>query len=234
MLADVVGTESDIFCFKVDPVLPWIAYNAANTGTHELTAHGLSSFGTFTGNLGNAIVPPAIRSLQDKTISTGPECADAAQTLLIAGNGTTYLVTSGGNVQHIAGTKIIYYPGTKVEPGGYLWGHISATPSCNPYNHNSPVVAGIENPETGVRFGNSFFKIYPNPTPGKFTLELNDDVNTARVHVEIFGILGDRILSKDLLIDRKQEFSLAEKPVGVYVIHVTAGASTVTEKIIKR
>ena len=235
VLDDAVGAESDVFCFKVDPVLPWIAYNAANTGTHELTAHGLSSFGNFTGNFGNAAIPPVIRSLQDKTISTGPECADANQTMLIAGNGTTYIVTSSGNVKHIAGTNIIYYPGTRVDLGGYLHGYISSS-FCTPYIHpgaTAPFTAGIENQETG-KPNNSFFRIYPNPTPGKFTMELNGDVTISQVHVEIFGILGDRILSKEMQIDRKQEFSLVEKPTGVYVVHVTSGVNSETEKIIKQ
>ncbi len=236
--ADVVGTESDIFCFKVDPTLPWIAYNQANTGSHTIDARGLSSLGIFTGNLGNAAIPPAIRSLQDKTISTGPECADATQTLLIAGNGTTYIVTGtpAGSVNHIAGTNIIYYPGTKVELGGYMHGYISTT-FCSPYIHpgaTAPLISGVEAPGTIGQPANSFFKIYPNPTPGNFTLELNGDVTAAQVHVEIFGVLGDRILSKNMQIERKQEFSLAEKPTGVYVIHVTSGVNSETEKIIKR
>jgi hypothetical protein len=234
--ADVTGTESDIFCFKVDPVLPWTAYNAANTANNEIFAHGLSAFGTFTGNLGNATTPPAIRSLQDKTIIAGPQdCADATQTLLIAGNGTTYIVQNGGYVKHYAGTSIHYYAGTKVESGGYMLGKISAT-FCSPYVHPAseiPVISGIDNPGIGNP-NNSFFKIYPNPTPGKFTLELKGDVTAGKVHVEILGVLGERILSKDMQIDRKQEFSLAEKPVGVYIVHVTSGLNSETEKIIKR
>ncbi|MCX6267481.1 MAG: hypothetical protein NTW16_09010, partial [Bacteroidetes bacterium] len=122
--ADVVAPESDIFSFKVSPGL-FTAYNVANTSTNQIDAHGLASFGTFTGNLGNAAIPPDVRSLQDKTISSGPECADALQTMLIAGNGTIYLVTGTGNVKHIAGTNIIYYPGTKVDLGGILQGYIS-------------------------------------------------------------------------------------------------------------
>ena len=236
--ADVTGNEPDIFCFKVDPTLPWIAYNASNSVAHTINATALSSLGIFTGNLGNGAVPPAIRSLQDKTISTGPECADAAQTMLIAGNGTTYIVTGipAGSVNHIAGTNIKYYPGTKVESGGYMHGYISTT-FCSPYIHpgaTAPLISGVEGPEGFGNQSNSFFKIYPNPTPGKFTLELNGDVTSAQVHVDIFGVLGDRILSKDMQVDRKQEFSLAEKPTGVYVIHVTSGVDSETQKIIKR
>ncbi|MCX6267479.1 MAG: T9SS type A sorting domain-containing protein [Bacteroidetes bacterium] len=232
--ADVVPPESDIFCFRVLPA-PFTAYNAANTSTNKITANGLASFGTFTGNLGNAAVPPPVRSLQDTTISSGPACADAQQTMLIAGNGTYYIVSSTGNVKHIAGTNILYYPGTKVLAGGYLHGYIS-TVFCNPPVPPAvlaPVVAGIENPGIGNP-DNSFFKIYPNPTPGKFTLELKGDMTEAQVHVEIFGVLGDRILSKDMQIDRKQEFSLVEKPTGVYVVHVTSGLKSETEKIIKK
>jgi len=232
--ADVVVPESDIFCFRVLPA-PFTAFNATNTATNQIAAHGLSSFGTFTGNYGDAAVPPAVRSLQDKTITTGPECADASQTLLIAGNGTSYWVQSTGSVTHIAGTNIIYYAGTKVFPGGYMHGMISTTNFCNPYIHDAPAaITGVETPGNISTMNNSFFKIYPNPTPGKFTLELNGDVTSTQVHVEIFGVLGDRILSKDMQIERKQEFSLIEKPTGVYVIHVTSGVNSETEKIIKR
>lgn len=232
--ADVTGNEADIFCFRV-LAAPFTAYNAANTGANTIDAKGLSAFGTFTGNLGNGTTPPAVRSLQDKTISGGPECADATQTLLIAGNGTTYTVTSTGNVTHIAGQNILYYPGTSVAAGGYLLGKISTT-YCNPYVHpvvQTPVIAGTETHGIGSP-DNSFFKIYPNPTPGKFTLELKGDITSSQVKVEIFGVLGDRILSREMQIDRRQEFSLADKPVGVYVIHVSAGNRSETEKIIKR
>lgn len=232
--ADVVGTEDDIFCFRVVPG-PFTAYNEANTGTHQMDAHGLSSFGTFTGNLGNASTPPPIRSLQDKVISASGQCADATQTLVIAGNGTTYQVTSTGDVTHIAGTNIIYYPGTSVALGGHLLGKISTT-YCGSYQHPvvmAPVIAGVENQGIGNP-ANTMFKIYPNPTPGDFTLEMKGARTSGRVHIEIFGALGDRIFSKEVEIDRSQQFTLSDKPVGVYVVHVTSGEVSETEKIIKR
>ncbi len=48
-VADVVGTESQMYCEIVNP-LPIIEYSTANTSTHLLTANGLTSFGTYTGN----------------------------------------------------------------------------------------------------------------------------------------------------------------------------------------
>jgi hypothetical protein len=233
-VADINGTESDIFCFKADPALPWIAYNAANTVVHQISAHGLSTFGIFTGDEGNAAVPPDVRSLQDKTITSGmTSCADAQQTMLVAGNGTTYIVQSGGSVNHIAGLNIIYYPGFKVEPGGYLHGYISGI-FCNPYNHNQPVIAGTQEPGPARMPVNSLFTIYPNPTSGEFTIELKGEPVSTSAHVEIFGIRGDRLLSGDLGMAGKQVFSLAGKPTGVFVVHVVSGSVSETARIIKK
>jgi len=52
---DVTGTESAIFCAKVNPS-PWVTYSVANTVTHQLTANGLTSFSTFTGARGGCDV----------------------------------------------------------------------------------------------------------------------------------------------------------------------------------
>jgi hypothetical protein len=232
--ADVVGTEDNIFFTKVLP-LPFITYNGANTGANQIDAHGLNAFSTFTGNLGNGSVPPGIRSLQDKTITGLPAtCADATQSLIIAGNGTIYHVLANGSATHIAGSKINYYPGTKVISGGYLHGYIS-TIYCSPPNPIlAPVIAGNTNQDIDNLTGNSLFKIYPNPTTGKFTLELKGEQMSADVHVDIFGVLGVRILSKDMKSDRKQEFSLSDKPTGVYMVHVSSGNITETQKIIRK
>jgi hypothetical protein len=235
LLSDVVGTEANIFTTKVD-LVPWVTYNAANTAAHTIDAHGLATFGTFTGNLGNAAVPPAVRSLQDKVIGPGiTACADATQTLIIAGNGTSYWVQNGGSVTHIAATNILYYPGTRVDAGGYMHGYIS-TVYCGPYIHPAPPakIAGLGDEEGIVVKEGSIFKIYPNPTPGKFTLELKGAIDPSTVKVEIMGILGDRILSNGSVNGMKQEFSLADRPTGVYMVHVSSGTNSETQKIIKQ
>jgi len=46
--ADVNGTESLILCTLVNPT-PYMPYDPAVVATHQLTASGLTSFGTFTG-----------------------------------------------------------------------------------------------------------------------------------------------------------------------------------------
>ncbi|MEI6455579.1 MAG: PKD domain-containing protein [bacterium] len=49
LLADVVGTESQIYCLKVLPT-PFVTYDLANTTLQLLTASGLTELGTFTGS----------------------------------------------------------------------------------------------------------------------------------------------------------------------------------------
>jgi hypothetical protein len=44
--ADVIGTESNIYCVLVNPPTN---YSATNTTLHQLTANGITTFGTFTG-----------------------------------------------------------------------------------------------------------------------------------------------------------------------------------------
>lgn len=50
-VSDVVGTESDIYAVRVNPA-PVALYDPTNSGLHQLTTTGLTSFGTFTGALG--------------------------------------------------------------------------------------------------------------------------------------------------------------------------------------
>lgn len=47
VLEDVTGNENVIYCFRVDPTTD--LYDVADITLHQLTAYGLTSFGTFTG-----------------------------------------------------------------------------------------------------------------------------------------------------------------------------------------
>jgi hypothetical protein len=52
--------------------------------------------------------------------------------------------------------------------------------------------------------------------------------------VRIFGMLGDEVLKKNLAGSRKTEFSLSERPNGIYVIRVGIGDKMGTAKVIKQ
>jgi len=233
--ADVVGDESNMYCFRVDP-LPFTAYSKANAGAHTLTAPGLTSFSTFTGNRGDLATPPATHYVGDVTTGSGQSlCFDASQTLVIAGNGTTFIVQSGGNVNLIAGEKIYLMPGTMVYAGGYLHGYIASngqycTVPSNPVVIN-PNEKSVEESNSNV-IETDICRIYPNPTNGKFIIELSGQMTGMNVTVDILGMTGAKIFTKEFTGLNKQEFTLEGRPVGVYFVKVVSNGEVFTRKLI--
>jgi hypothetical protein len=79
----------------------------------------------------------------------------------------------------------------------------------------------------------SGFKVFPNPTTGAFILELSEPAEAEYIVVEIYSMLGERIISSRLLGSTQYEFDLSEKPRGVYLVRVLNGDAVGFEKVIK-
>ena len=95
----------------------------------------------------------------------------------------------------IAGINILYEPGTTVMPGGYMLGKITTNGQyCGQQLPALPSVAtGGEEPAM-VPVTTSF-SVYPNPTSGKFTIELKGEKVYGKVQVEVYGMQGERLMS---------------------------------------
>ena len=171
------------------------------------------------------------QSFQNITVlNSQSNCYNATQTINVAGSGTTFTVQSEGSSTMIAGQNIKYMPTTTVQSGGYMWGYIAPTgPWCVTPSMLAVALAEDEIPRS---IQQSHFKVYPNPTTGNFILELIGDAD--QVKVDIYGIWGDKILSTSINGERKHEFSLSDKPVGVYFIRVISEDKAETVKIIKQ
>ncbi|MDP1622683.1 MAG: PKD domain-containing protein [Bacteroidales bacterium] len=163
---------------------------------------------------------------------TGTQCFNAVQTIMVAGSGNEFNVMNGGYVTMIAGQNILYYPGTVVNPGGYMYGYIApGGPWCAA--PTMPVVLTGTN-EFQPELEKQFYRIYPNPTDGTFTLELNASDNTGKWFVEIYDMNGQRIISSAFSTERKHEFSLSGKPAGIYLLRVISDRRSGTTRIIKQ
>jgi len=81
---------------------------------------------------------------------------------------------------------------------------------------------------------NTLLMLYPNPSNGKFSLEFSRDSQRETVSVDIYGIRGEKILTETLNGERKHEFSLSDRPTGVYFIRVISGDKAETVKIVKQ
>lgn len=177
--------------------------------------------------------------LQNIDVPNGNEdCFDASQNLYVAGNGTTFHVDDGGTATMIAGEKISYFYGTRVFQGGSLHGYITTNGQfCGARKSDGGVNSkGIssESPHDIIKSENQWFTVYPNPTAGNLILELGEDVNPANVKVDIYAMRGEKVLSSELNGERKREFSLSDKPSGIYFIRVITGKQTGNTKILKR
>jgi hypothetical protein len=228
---DVAGTEDNLSCTKVSP-LPWITYGLTNTATHVLSATGVTSFSSFTGL--KSSTPTTINELENITIGNGvTNCYDATDELRVAGNGTTFEVQAGGSVTLIAGMKISLLPGVQVLAGGYLLGTITTNGQyCGGATPASMVAAGTDGPPAIAETMN--FRLYPNPTTGSFTLEQAGESQGQNLKVEIYSMLGERIMTESIIGEKKHQFMLGNVPTGIYLVRIFAGEKVETVKLIKQ
>ena len=174
---------------------------------------------------------PQTADLQNITVSD-TSCFDAIQTISVAGNGTSFSVVNGGYATMIAGQKILYYPGTTVEPGGYLIGYIAPDgPYCEP-QRSPAIVAGSR--DKSMEREQTFFRLYPNPTDGKFVLTVNIIDQAEKATVVIYNMNGEKILSSEITDNMHHEFSLSGRPSGLYLIRVDSGRRSGSLRIVKQ
>ena len=185
-------------------------------------------------------LPPSTRILTGTVVPGGQTlCADATDTLIVPGGGNNFLVQNGGSAILIAGKTIRLLQGAMVVPGGYLHGYLSEDCFyCNAVPHTLPQ-ALKEQEESGISGSgipgtdnSNFFRVYPNPTSGSFILELNSQDHFPGA-VQIYGMHGELLISEQLPMERKHEFSLKDKPKGIYIIRVISEGVSGTARIIK-
>lgn len=156
-------------------------------------------------------------------------CYAALNTITVAGT-AAFEVLPFAHVTMIAGERIFYLPGTKVDYEGYMRGHIVPGGQACPPAKATEIQAGRE--ENLLQTGSASFKVYPNPTNGVFTIEQRGDGVSEHVRVEVLGTLGGKILSTELQNIRKEEISIKGNPPGIYFVRMTTGENVQTVKII--
>jgi hypothetical protein len=221
-----------------------IHVNWTTTGdSHTLTCgynNTAGCFGSKTKTISIKPLPPPNRTLFSITVPSGQTlCSDATDTIFLPGKHGTFLVQSGGSAILISGKDIRMLSGASVSSGGYLHAYISNNCLfCNAVPHTLPLalkedeLAGITTEIPAEWAHNSYFRIYPNPTTGAFTLESVNGENLSG-EVEIYGMRGDKLFSEQLTPARKLEFSLRGSPNGMYVIRLVNGGTSATARIIK-
>jgi len=165
-------------------------------------------------------------------------CYNALETITVAGAGTEFVVQSQGSATFKAGRNILFLPGTRVEPGGYLKAYIVTDEEyCQPLadKQEGPVadiVTAIEPRE--IISNMPSFKVYPNPASGIFYIELEEAVDGGHVLIEIFNATGSSVIRQELPLERQYAFSLENQNPGIYFIRVIQNGKMSVERLIKR
>jgi hypothetical protein len=146
------------------------------------------------------------------------------------------LEVNGGSITLIAGHWIRLMPGVVVQSGGHLHAYLSETLCENP----TPLLVSKETEsmpdlrrEPNIENG-SFFMIYPNPTTGVFTLEITNAKETAETTIELYNIVGERLLDYMFFGSDKHEFNIGSLTRGIYIVRVLNGNKVGLEKVIKQ
>jgi hypothetical protein len=164
----------------------------------------------------------------DSTVTTDLTINNAIDvTTTVAGNtvssnenGATYqwIDCLNGNAPVAGETNQSYTP---VVSGDYAV--IVTVGACSDTSACTNVITGIESNE------NVAFNVYPNPTSGNVTIQLNNTTSDAQI--EVFDAIGQLVASEKPL-SNTVTISLPDD-VGIYLVRVTVNGVTSTQKLIK-
>ena len=76
-------------------------------------------------------------------------------------------------------------------------------------------------------------KIYPNPTEGIVTVEINSPREAETNEVSLYSLSGKNIIPVRV-VERSANLDISEQPAGVYILKIRAGEQHTEWKIIKK
>ncbi|MFZ4520929.1 MAG: ice-binding family protein [Bacteroidales bacterium] len=215
------------------------ALGALNTGVY-IEGRALTTTGALSTTAITAIMPsgccnantiPQTVAVNGEIGAGESDCQNATQTIIVAGGSIPYHVLGGGIIKLIAGQNIKLLPETQVYSGGYLHAYITTTGEyccgLTSFAAAKELIETTSDKEAGLSL-----RIYPNPTNGKFTVELDPSIRSGNTTAHIYGTLGDLIQQKDLTGMDHYEFTLGGNTPGIYFIQVRSGDHLESRRII--
>ena len=120
--------------------------------------------------------------------------------------------------------------GTHFQSGSTVHAYIDLTGQyCSP-----ALKATVETVKEEVdNVTSGFFRVYPNPTPGQFTIEMNDIANEGSIRVEIFSLMGECVMRTELPLMKHYQLDISNRQPGLYLIKVMKGYDVGYVKLIR-
>lgn len=182
--------------------------------------------------------PTGIVNLINSNVLNGQNLCYLAGKISTGGAGGPYTINNGAIVKMVASQTINLFSGSKVNLGGAFSAKINT--NCIPCSLMKIVAAEAEDSlihETGFVAQNSmnetFFKVYPNPFNSTFTLELTGTPSDKYTDIRILNLVGKEVYRDRFSGHHRKEISVADQPVGLYLILVNCGEKAGNMKIVK-
>jgi hypothetical protein len=76
--------------------------------------------------------------------------------------------------------------------------------------------------------------LMPNPNNGHFTVEIKGEQMSEANSVEVYDVMGKKILSTQMVDQTKVDLDISDQATGVYILKIKIGEEVFTERIIKQ
>ncbi len=188
---------------------------------------------TVTGNVDGCYNATEVVTISNAQVGSGSIGEFRAG---ISINATDFTLLENATAYLYAGTNIVLGDGVHVSEGANFYaGIMEEITYCEQAaamvaaKSEEIIPAVIINPETTE----SVFTLFPNPSTGRFTLLMKETDETSTINIEIFDMMGEKILQTQLFGQNHHEFDLTNSPKGIYILRILNGKQTSIEKLIK-
>ncbi len=147
------------------------------------------------------------------------------------------IIEAGGTASIHASQNIVFKPNVKINAGAFLRARIADLPYCC---QPTPLMAAKETEERAddealplTDHSEAFFYAYPNPTSGWLSLHF-DDISEASGILEIYNLMGNRVLESQFCGHQQFDMDLSVIPNGIYLLRVIRENRSSVIRVIKQ
>lgn len=184
-------------------------------------------------------IVPEYLSLQNINFpGTTDTCFAATATITLAGGGSNFLMQDGAIMKLVAGVSIEMLNGTSIVGGAWLWAYIDDTGDyCG--QPESILAAKMEDAtindpiSIALKHEHKISRVYPNPTSGKLTFEVLSGNTYSDVIIEVFNLMGERLMLHKISGENQFIIDLASVPSGMYLIRLNDHRTIQLERVVK-
>ncbi|MDA3881444.1 MAG: T9SS type A sorting domain-containing protein [Prolixibacteraceae bacterium] len=167
------------------------------------------------------------------------DCFNAYNTITVAGDETSVVLSSGSSANFIAGQSICFLPGFHAHAGSYAHGYITTTGSfCD--DLPQAIVAAPEpvaeksimpeqQPSGPQEIVEQSIVVYPNPNNGRFTIKLNNIDSETRVLM--YSAVGQKVYDVTMT-EQLHSVELPNVQRGIYFIKAINNQKQFDQKIV--